>query len=1568
MHFGMYLYYLKYTNAKKMSKKLFFIIACLLGAFNCFATGEASTYFNIYLPPSNANVGRDVCLIVTALYDSTYFNITDDGADGDTDDSKSGMLMQGQSYVLFIRNNGVNDDAPHAGETASKNDGDYFIITGTKLLFASQATLSDWQHDWVSSFNKTSKGQKFIIYSNGTSSSPNDINVFPYEDSTQVVVRKISTAPTLTQGYTNVNMLSDKIVMQKMLNVGQDIIYGSAEGRNLLTSGETYMIESNKPITIQYGALYQNERDGGGYVPSSNGSSSGDLFYFAVPYQAANEQEIRIVSWSDSNNIQLDRFSGGAWINVSSFPGVNKLKPVDWVGRTLGQTFATVFRVRCTAGKKVSVFEANWMETGSTATSDMATMASSENGTSSGKEFVVYMPPPSSQQNMLDPFTGLKLTQNTHAYIYAKDSTVITVKDDNTNGAKLSRTYSIAAGRYADVNLTIANWKSIYNGTGTTSGPERPYLHIQSTNPVSVMVANTNDNWMMYFGSSLSQSFKQYSIGSSTSSKPGDSVYVVSTPVINGGAAITDVSIQITIGEGGVPMQSSLIDSTNHTIVNGVILTNPGKGTIITFPTITTLDSSSRYGLSTKIAMTALGTDGKLISNNDIVSIETTISGNINGTYQQSSSTFAITNNAANTSKYQFTKILAGTIVTDSINSWNSSWADIDGDYYPDLLVCNYDKGKANYYYKNNANGTFTRATKGNLTDAKLVSTLSGLFADMDNDGVDECITSNNIDKATYIFKKNASGSYNKISAGDLTTDLGYGQTVNVIDYDNDGLLDIFIAEYFPTNMCRLYHNEGGCIFKRINTSEISKIAQFTIGSTWADYDNDGRPDLFVPVGGTVSNPLGKNNFLFHNEGNSRFTKITSGAIVNDSANTTASTWGDYDNDGWLDLFISNASNEKNMLYHNNKDGSFTKIDTGVIVNDKGNWHGCSWVDYDNDGWLDLFVVTNDSVGAKKLYHNEKNGKFTSVGYEVICAVNANTIGTSWCDYDKDGFQDLYITTTGKKPNCLYHNNGNSNSWVNIHLKGIVSNQNAIGAKIYVKCTASGRAMWQMREITSTSGIGSQNEINASFGLGDAALIDSIKIKWPSGITQSMTNVGVKQFLQIDEPGTATVRGRVFVDANTNCSLDSGEVGIANVLLKVTPGDILINTDSAGVYSVRLPIGNYTVTELPSASWSTTCVASSNVSVSAINTVYSLSSIGNTSVSNGPDLSISCGAAAFRRGFKNSLVVSYTNLGNNVAMGNTVMITFPAYITPTSSTPAWTSVNGRTYTWNVSDLAPGNAGAIKLRQTISTNYVIGDSLVYAARVFSGSGDVNSSNDTVIYKGKVVGAIDPNELTVSPTGEGNEGFIFDKQQLLYTVEFENIGNYAAENVIITDLLPDNLDVEDFSLVQSSHSCHFQLVDKKLSIYFDAIDLPYTKQDPEGSKGFAIFKVKPRNNVSPGARIPNQATITFDFELPIKTGEVLNTIYPQTTLSRQNTLFIYPNPTNDICSFRAKSSASGIILKRVLVANLKGDIVLETEIDDLEYTLHLAQFAADGALVISAFDASGNEYTSMVSITK
>jgi hypothetical protein len=136
-----------------MKKIIILALLCLLFV-RTFATGEPSTYFNIFVPPNNDAVGRNVCLIITAIYDSTAFSIVDDGMDGDTDDSKTGILMAGQSYILYIKDNGINDDASGASTGTLKQDGDYFIITSDKLIFASQSTDSDWQHDWLPSVNK----------------------------------------------------------------------------------------------------------------------------------------------------------------------------------------------------------------------------------------------------------------------------------------------------------------------------------------------------------------------------------------------------------------------------------------------------------------------------------------------------------------------------------------------------------------------------------------------------------------------------------------------------------------------------------------------------------------------------------------------------------------------------------------------------------------------------------------------------------------------------------------------------------------------------------------------------------------------------------------------------------------------------------------------------------------------------------------------------------------------------------------------------------------------------------------------------------------------------------------------------------------------------------------------------------------------------------------------------------------------------------------------------------------------------------------------------------------------
>lgn len=1548
---------------------LMLILACF--SESVFGTGEPSTYFNIYVPPNNEIMGRDVCVIVTALYDSTTFSIIDDGADGDTDDSKSGMLMQGQSYILFLRGNGVNDDAPHSGESATKQDGDYLKITSSKLVFASQATLSGWQHDWVASFNKTSKGEKFIVYSNGTNgTSPNDINVFAYEDSTMVVVKKVSVTALNAQGCTNVDMTHGTIVLQKMIGVGKDLINFYTNGRDLLRPGETYLIESNKPVTVQYGALYGgNERDGGGYVPSSNGSSAGSLFYFAVPYQAANEQEIRIVSWNADNNITLERFDGTSWVNVKSYTGVGAMKAVDWVGANYNKTYPNVFRVTCSAGKKVSVLEANWMETGSPGTSDMATMASAEGGTSSGRKFLVYMPPPSNQQRMTNPFTGLKLTQHTHAYLYAKDSCTVTVKDAYTNGSKLNRSYHIAAGRYADVNLTLADWKSIYNGTGSAaSGPERPYLLIQSSDDISVMIANTNDNWMMYFGSSLEQGITQSTTDSRDYAKPGDTVMVTSTISIPTGSQVTNPGIVLKVSEGATTVDCHFKDIGSSSVINGAISTVPSKGATITIPGVPVLDSSHDYTVETKIVMQPMGSDGRLIANNDLVTVDMTISGVVNGNFQQSSSSTGITNQSLNTSNYAFSMVSNVAPAYDSVNTWNSCWVDLNQDNYPDLFVPAYDKTEKNRVYINKHDGTFMRSDYNSLTAGKDLSVVTAVFADMDNDGKTEAFLGGNIGQSCELHHKDASGKYHKSNAGDYSQDKGYAQTLSIADYDHDGFADIFVSEYFPSNFCRLYHNNGSGSYTKVTTGDIAQVSTYAGGSTWADYDNDGWPDLFIPVSGTSGTTLSKKNILFHNDGNGSFHKVTDGDLVNDEGNSTASAWGDYDNDGNPDLFVSNASNEKNCLYHNNGNGTFTKITAGDIVNEKGDWHGCQWLDYDNDGWLDLYVLSNDSTETKRLYRNNGDGTFTNKSNEIVCAAFKNSISCSWADYDKNGFPDLYVTTTGKLPDYLFKNNGNSNKWISILLKGSSSNSSAIGAKVYAKANISGQARWQMREISAASGLGSQNSLNACFGLGTATLVDSLIIKWPSGIIQYHTNLNANQFLQIQEQAAGIVKGKVYLDANSNCTADSTESGIRNVRLKITPGNIYLNTNDQGAFTSLLPPGNYTISMEPSDYWNSTCTSSYSVSVTSIGTVNANLLFAATPKVSGIDAYIEGGISACRKGYKSQVAITYGNKGTLNFHGGQVSLTMPPGMYALHAVPAWSQASGNTYTWNLSDLNTGSCGRILLTDSIGFSYNKGDSFTIQTAILNSDADLQPSDNMVALKSTIVGAVDPNEMVVTPEGEGPEGYITNKELMRYTIDFENIGNYEAEKVTIDYIIPDELDAATFELTSSSHSCHYILDGKKLSILFDQIHLPALADGSTDNQGFVSFALKQNAHLTPGTKIWGDASIIFDYEEPLGTNKVMNTIFAEQGNEKHNSLFIYPNPLDDgTATVRTAAGQTNAMLESIALFSVAGsNFFHQSGIHALNYSLSRKVFPAPGIYIIRAVDSEGRMYEGKVNV--
>lgn len=265
---------------------------------------------------------------------------------------------------------------------------------------------------------------------------------------------------------------------------------------------------------------------------------------------------------------------------------------------------------------------------------------------------------------------------------------------------------------------------------------------------------------------------------------------------------------------------------------------------------------------------------------------------------------------------------------------------------------------------------------------------------------------------------------FQKVTSGQIVTDLNSSDRCAWGDYDNDGYIDLVVSSYNDNSQSTnypllLYHNNGDGTFTRVTTGPIANYMGKTFGVAWGDYDNDGRLDLFVCV------EFGGNNLLFHNEGNGNFTQITTGSIVNDGGSSECCSWCDYDKDGWIDLFVGNNYNENNFLYHNNGNGTFTKVTTGSIVNDGGYSRGSSWGDYDNDGWPDLFVV-NYQGENDFLYHNNGNGTFTRIntGPEVNDGLWGS--GCTWGDYDNDGRLDLYVTNT-TQGGRLYHNDGNGN-------------------------------------------------------------------------------------------------------------------------------------------------------------------------------------------------------------------------------------------------------------------------------------------------------------------------------------------------------------------------------------------------------------------------------------------------------------------------------------------------------------------------------------------------------------
>jgi len=396
-----------------------------------------------------------------------------------------------------------------------------------------------------------------------------------------------------------------------------------------------------------------------------------------------------------------------------------------------------------------------------------------------------------------------------------------------------------------------------------------------------------------------------------------------------------------------------------------------------------------------------------------------------------------------------FTKITIGDIVNDGGTSRGCAWADYDNDNDLDLFVAN-DYDQNNFLYSNNGDGTFIKISSGSVVnDGAMSSSIS--WGDYDNDADLDLFVANYVDQKNFLYQNDGTGQFKKVTNGNIVNDISFSMGSSWADYDNDGYLDLFVtnggSSVLQNNF--LFHNNGDSSFIKITTGIIVNDASYSEGCCWGDYDNDGDLDLFV------ANNNDQDNNLFSNNGDGTFTKITTGIVVNDKGNSMGGSWGDFDNDGDLDLFVTNWLDQNNFLYANNGDGTFTKILSSPVVSDAGHSWGSAWGDFDNDGDLDLFVA---NAGNQKnfLYSNKGDGTFEKISTGIVVEESVTSTSVSWGDYNNDGFLDLFVSSEDNQKNCLYANNGNGNNWINIKCVGTISNHSAIGAKVRVKAIING--------------------------------------------------------------------------------------------------------------------------------------------------------------------------------------------------------------------------------------------------------------------------------------------------------------------------------------------------------------------------------------------------------------------------------------------------------------------------------------------------------------------------------
>jgi enediyne biosynthesis protein E4 len=512
---------------------------------------------------------------------------------------------------------------------------------------------------------------------------------------------------------------------------------------------------------------------------------------------------------------------------------------------------------------------------------------------------------------------------------------------------------------------------------------------------------------------------------------------------------------------------------------------------------------------------------------------------------------------------------------------------DYDNDGWLDIFLVNGSRlegfpagsGPTSHLFRNNRDGTFTDVTtKAGLTHFGWGQGVC--VGDYDNDGWDDLFV-------TYygknvLYHNNGDGTFTDVSrkAGVAGKGTRWNTGCAFVDYDRDGHLDLFVANYIDLELATapvpesgpclyksvmvacgppglqggkniLYHNNGDGTFTDVSESAAVFRANGTygLGVLTADFDNDGWPDIYVANDSTAS-------ALYQNKKNGKFedVAIEAGCALSPDGKPQAGmgvATADYDLDGNLDIIKTNFAGDTPSLYHNIGGGNFedATFTAGLGTHTQYLGWGCGFFDIDNDGWPDILICnghvypeveqlrTEAGYAQRKLlYRNLRNGHFADVSLQAGPGIStpAAARGCAFGDFDNDGDIDVVVNTVNGPPQLLRCDSKLQNNWIKIRTIGTKSNRSGIGARLTCVTHPPGESKphRQIDEVRSGGSYISQNDFRVHFGLGKAEKVDVLEIRWPSGQIDTLNNIKVNQLIFVQE-GAGIVRKMLFAkDAN----------------------------------------------------------------------------------------------------------------------------------------------------------------------------------------------------------------------------------------------------------------------------------------------------------------------------------------------------------------------------------------------------------------------------------------------------